>query len=118
MRLSPRDPNRGNWEYDICHLHNHLAHWEQAIEWCRKAIVTMPEDALWPNLDIAMAYAWTGRNTEAKQAVAEVLKINPKFTVRTWSALKYTDNPTFNREYARLGEGLRKAGLPEGRKTD
>ena len=115
LRLSPRDPARGNWEGSICHLHNHLAQWEQAIEWCRKSIVAQPADAIWAYLDIALAYAWAGRNAEAKQAVAEILKINPAYTVQTWEVLKFTANPTFNREYARLTEGLRKAGLPEGK---
>jgi adenylate cyclase len=115
--LSPRDPQLGNWEFFVCHLHSHLAQWEQAIEWCRKSIVTQPADSIWSYLDIASAYAWTGRSAEAKQAVAEVLKTNPDFTVQTFNAIKWTENPTFKREYARLSEGLLKAGLPEGKST-
>ena len=40
LRLSPRDPNVTWWQYDICHLHSHLAHWEQAIEWCNKSVAS------------------------------------------------------------------------------
>jgi hypothetical protein len=37
LRLSPHDPAVWNWQFYMCHLHTHLAQWEQAIEWCRKA---------------------------------------------------------------------------------
>ena len=37
MKLSPRDPGRPIWEFMICHLHSHLAQWEQALEHCRLA---------------------------------------------------------------------------------
>ena len=117
LRLSPRDPQLGNWEFYVCHLHSHLAQWEEAIEWCRKSIVTQPTDSIWSYLDIASAYAWTGRDAEAKLAVAEVLKTNPDFTVQTFNAIKWTENPTFKREYARLSDGLLKAGLPGGKST-
>jgi hypothetical protein len=43
----------------------------------------------------------------------------PGFTVQQWANMKWSDNPQFQREYARIVEGLRKAGLPEGeKKTD
>ncbi len=37
LRLSPRDPIVPWWQFSLCHLHAHLAQWEQAIEWCNKA---------------------------------------------------------------------------------
>jgi TolB-like protein len=44
LRLSPRDPgNVPAWQYWMCHLHTHLAHWEQGIEWCSKAAAGMPQ---------------------------------------------------------------------------
>jgi hypothetical protein len=39
--------------------------------------------------------------------------------VHTWARLHFTDDPTFNAQYQRIVEGLRKAGVPEGeKKTD
>ena len=38
LRLSPRDPRVPYWQFYMCHLHTHLAQWEQAIEWCNKSI--------------------------------------------------------------------------------
>jgi adenylate cyclase len=34
--------------------------------------------------------------------------------VRTWAGIHWSDDPTFNAQYQRIVEGLRKAGLPEG----
>jgi len=85
-----------------------LAQWEQAIEWCNKAIAGAP--ALWYALvNLAAANAWTGRDADAKGAVAELLKLKPGFTVQQYVNIRKgkSGNPTYQRE------GLRKAGLPE-----
>ena len=50
----------------------------------------------------------------AKAAIAGLHKLMPGFTVQDWANIKWSDNPQFGREYARIVEGLRKAGLPEG----
>jgi adenylate cyclase len=115
LRLSPHDSNRPSWEFYICHLHSHLAQWEQAIEWCRKTVIGDPS-FWWAYIDLAAANAWLGRDTEAKAAVAELLKLKPGFTVQTWVGLaaNFSDNPIFSQQIQRMVEGLRKAGLPEG----
>ncbi len=41
-------------------------------------------------------------------------KVYPGFTVQTYVGMHYSDDPTFNAQRARIVEGLRKAGLPEG----
>jgi len=112
LRLSPRDPYRFVWEYWICHLHTHLTQWDQAIEWCRKSVATHPMELAY--LDLAADYAWAGRDADARAAVAEVLTLNPGWTVQKFANIKLTDNPTFNREFQRIVEGLRKAWLTEG----
>jgi adenylate cyclase len=116
FRLSPRDPSVPYWQYMVCHLHSHLAQWEQAIDWCNKAHAGAPGN-WYPLVDLAAANAWAGRDKEAKEAVAELQKIYPGFTVQKWASIHWTDDPTFNAQYARIAEGLRKAGLPEGDKA-
>ena len=112
FRLSPRDPSVPFWQFMVCHLHTHLAQWDQAIEWCNKAIVGAPAD--WYALvDLAAANAWAGHDKEAKEVVAQLQKVQPGFTVQKWAGINWTDDPTFNAQYARIVEGLRKAGLPE-----
>jgi DNA-binding winged helix-turn-helix (wHTH) protein len=57
---------------------------------------------------------WLDRQADAKAAIDGLHKLVPNFTVQDWASMKWTDDPTFNAQYARIVEGLRKAGLPEG----
>jgi adenylate cyclase len=59
---------------------------------------------------LSAAAAEIGRYNEARVAAAELLRIQPNFTITAWlDSIRLTD-----REYAdRLTEGLRKAGLPD-----
>jgi TolB-like protein len=75
--------------------------------------------APYPFIDLAAANAWAGHDKEAKEAVAQLRRLYPDFTVQTWAGMQWSDDPTFNEQYVRIVEGLRKAGLPEGeKKTD
>ena len=113
LRLSPRDSQVPSWQFYMCHLHAHLAQWEQAIEWCEKSIAGQNP---WVGtfVDLAAANAWAGHTKEAKDTVARLLKAYPGYTVQDWASIHWSDDPTFNAQYARIVEGLRKAGLPEG----
>ena len=66
LRLSPRDPGVAEWQFYICHLHTHLAQWEQAIEWCGKSI-SSGNATMFPYVDLAAANAWAGHDKEAKR---------------------------------------------------
>jgi TolB-like protein/DNA-binding winged helix-turn-helix (wHTH) protein/Flp pilus assembly protein TadD len=113
LRLSPRDGGVPNWQYFICRLHNQLGRWEDAIEWCNKAIAGNPE-LTDPLVGLAAAHAWAGHDQDARDAVARIQKTLPGFTMQrlSWEE-KATDDPTFKAQWARIVEGLRKAGLPE-----
>jgi adenylate cyclase len=97
----------------MCALHDHLAQWEQAIPWCEKSIASNPQ-LFYPYVFLAAANAWAGHDKEAKEAAAQLQKVYPGFTVQTWAGIHWTDDPTFNAQYQRIVEGLRKAGVPEG----
>ena len=58
---------------------------------------------------------WRQRYAEAAGAVAEILKLRPGLTVQQMveEAWAHSDNATFRKEYRRIAEGVRKAGLPE-----
>ena len=118
LRLSPRDPGVPFWQFFMCHLHSHLAQWEQAIEWCSKSTAGDPTN-FFPLVDLTAANAWLGHDREAKEAAAQLQKVYPGFTVQTWAGHHFSDDPTFDAQFQRVLEGLRKAGLPEGeKKTD
>jgi adenylate cyclase len=114
IRLSPRDPDLYIWYYVLCHAYTHLARDAPAIEWCLKSTAT--GRSFWGAwTDLASAYAWRGQKAEAAAAVAELLKVRPGFTVEQLAqdGSGYSDNPTFRKEFERIVEGARKAGLPE-----
>ena len=57
---------------------------------------------------------WLGREAEANLAIDGLHKLKPGFTVQDFVKSTPSDNPRFQSERARIVEGLRKAGLPEG----
>jgi adenylate cyclase len=111
IRLSPRDPMLGIWDFNICHAYSHLGQDNDVIEWCRRSVAESP---FWiAYVDLASAYAWTGRKDEAQTAVVELLKLMPNYTVDRWEHAGFSNNPVFLTQYQRITEGLRRAGLPE-----
>ena len=111
IHLSPRDPLLNIWYWVICHAYTHLGRDDAAIEWCRRSVAIGP---FWISyVDLASAYAWTGRKDEAQAAVAELLKLMPNYTVDRWAHEGWSSNPVFLAQYQRIIEGLRKAGSPE-----
>ena len=60
---------------------------------------------------LASAYAQSGQFEEARAEAAEVLRINPGFTIESWKPilLLYKDPEDLQHRI----DGLRKAGLPE-----
>ena len=114
IRLSPRDPELYVWYFVLCHANTHLARDAQAIDWCLKSIAT-GKTYYFAYVDLASAYAWRGQPAEAAAAVAELLNLRPGFTVQTLvqEGLGTSANPAFRKEFQRIVEGARKAGLPE-----
>jgi adenylate cyclase len=104
IQLSPRDPGLGLWLFALASSDIGLGHFDDAIDECHRAIDaglrTFPAYAI-----LATAYAMTNRIDEAKAAVVEALKLNPKLTVKNITE-RYPKTPA-------VAEGLRKAGVPE-----
>ena len=104
IQLSPRDPGLGLWLFALASSDIGLGHFDDAIDECHRAIDaglrTFPAYAI-----LATAYAMTNRIDEAKAAVVEALKLNPKLTVKNITE-RYPKTPA-------VAEGLRRAGLLE-----
>ena len=56
---------------------------------------------------LTSAFAHLGRDAEAREAAAQLLEVDPAFTISSWIARGGQSNSTL------MIEGLRKAGLPE-----
>jgi tetratricopeptide (TPR) repeat protein len=74
--------------------------YDEGITWCEKAIRQQPDDLL-ARIMMTAVYSWSGRDKEARVEAAEVLRINPKFSLEKFA----------KRADPGLVSELRKAGL-------
>jgi hypothetical protein len=95
------------------HAHEHLGEHEAAIEWATKSVTAITAPMWIAYLDLVSAYGWTGQIEKAQAAITELHKLMPGYTVQKWVTAGFSANPTFIAQALRMGEGLRKAGLPE-----
>jgi tetratricopeptide (TPR) repeat protein len=84
-----------------------MGQYDEAIPWCEKAVRREPNSLL-AHMFMAAAYSRAGRNEEARIEAAEVLRINPKFSLEQFAkSLKYKKQEDTERTVS----ALRKAGL-------
>ena len=82
--------------------------YEEAIAMQKKAIKMAP-DYLAAHRNLAATYIYLGRENEARAAAAEVLRINPKFSLERFAKrIRTTDQFLFTERYI---DALREAGL-------
>ena len=104
MRLSPRDPYLGSFQVISADAELSLGHFDIAIDEYRKAI-DAGVNAYFAYTNLSAAYAHIGKIEEAKAALAEARRLNPKLTVK-WMIEHMPNLPA-------VFDGVRKAGLPE-----
>jgi tetratricopeptide (TPR) repeat protein len=108
LRLSPHDPEVGWWHGALASAELGQQHYRDAIDEAKQAI-----DGGWrpyiPYSILATAYALNGQMDEARSALAEARRLNPKYTVKWLVSLGMHDP-------ARL-DALRKPGCPRNERT-
>ncbi len=112
LRISPRDTLAFNWLATAGVAKLYLGCDEEAVAWLRRAI-GIDRDLPNAHFYLAAALAHLGRLDEAKAALTAGLAINPTYTVSSFRAGTFSDNPTFLAQRERVYEGIRKAGVPE-----
>ena len=115
IRLSPRDPNIGDCFWLIGTAHLLIGRLDEAIEMLEKARSASPR--LWyVHLYLAGAYGLAHRVDEAKQELAEHLRLRPEFNslAAMRAAMPQGNYPVYVEQSERtLDVGLRRAGIPE-----
>jgi adenylate cyclase len=86
-----------------------MERYEEAITVLKKALHYQP-DFLLTHINLAVCYPALGRKEEAHAEAAEVLRLNPKFSVKKF-AKRLTIRDKAVKE--RIIDALRKAGLPD-----
>jgi adenylate cyclase len=105
IRLNPIPPH--TYIYSVGLSYGYIGQYEEAIPWCEKAVRQEPNSLL-ARLFMAQVYSWSGRDEKARAEAAEVLRIQPKFSVKKWEKrLKYKRQEDIDRAIS----ALRKAGL-------
>jgi adenylate cyclase len=101
IRLNPIPPSM--YLYSLGLSYAYAGQYEEAITWCEKAVHEAP-DALYARIMMTVVYSFSGRDEEARVEAAEVLRIQPKYTVKKGRYKKDEDGERFV-------VALRKAGL-------
>jgi len=105
IRLNPIPPNI--YLYSLGISYTLTRQYDEAITWCEKAVRREPNSP-WPRLFLAAAYSLAGRDEKARIEAAEVLRINPKFSLEKFAqSVTYKNQEDKERLIGELG----KAGL-------
>jgi adenylate cyclase len=105
IRLNPIPPNHHIWSLGLSYAYT--GQYEEAITWCEKAVRQEPNDLL-ARMMMTVVYSLSGRDEEARAEAAEVLRIQPKFSVE-----KFAEKCRYKKKIdcERFLGALRKAGL-------
>ncbi len=105
IRLNPFPPN---WYYQqLGATYFMTGQYEDAITVCKKAVQYKPNN-LFTHIALAMTYTLCGQEEEARAEAAEVLRINPKFSLERYAkTLPYKNQADVGFQI----DALRKAGL-------
>jgi TolB-like protein/Flp pilus assembly protein TadD len=114
FRLSPRDNRAFTWTNNAGVAQSYLAADEAAAHWFKRSIEINRNVAAFVHFYLAAALAHLGRIEEARASIQAGLALDPNFTLSHFHASTPTDNPICLAQRARIAEGMRKAGLPEG----
>ncbi len=106
LRLEPFAPDI--YQQNLALAYFQTGNCREAVATCDKGLKRQP-DNLSSRAIMAAVYGGCGKEKEARKEAAEVLRINPKFTVESYTKILPYKDPS-DRE--RTVQGLRKAGLP------
>ena len=108
LRLDPFQPHIYSTSW-LGQANYSLKRYGEAVRLFRECASRLP-NLQWPHLMLAFAYAQSGQLEEARKEAAEVLRINPGFTIESWKRILVYKDPE---DLQHRIDGLRKAGLPE-----
>jgi TolB-like protein len=115
FRLSPRDTLAPRWMVYVGLAKAQLGEDAEAAVWMRRGLDANRNYSV-TQFDLAAVLARLGRLGEARASVNAGLALDPRFTIRRYRDVTYSnsDDPTYRAGRERIIEGMRLAGAPEG----
>ena len=113
LRLSPCDNYAYRWFMFVGLAKLVLGADAEAVAWLRRSIEANRNHPV-PHCFLAAALALLGSLDEARAAAQAGLVLNPTVTLRRFRARAASDHPAYLAGRARMFEGMRMAGMPEG----
>ena len=115
FRLSPRDTFSPRWMIFVGLAKAQLGADAEAVIWMRRGLDANRNYSV-THFELAATLARLGKLDEARAAVNAGLALDPRFTIRRYRDVGYSnsDNPTYRAGRDRLIVGMRMAGVPEG----
>jgi adenylate cyclase len=107
MRLNPITPDRY-----IVHrtaMYRNIQNYDEALIWAKEAVKRAP-DNFFARINLCSVYSLLGQMEEARLEADEVMKLNPKFSLKRLEKTIPYKNPEVKKRYI---DALRNAGLPE-----
>jgi len=105
IRLNPIPPS---WYlYNLAMAYRDKGRYEEAISACKKVLHREPKNVI-TLLVLAATYSLSGREEEARVEAAEILRIDPKFSLEGLAKTRPHKNQANTKSYI---DSLRKAGL-------
>jgi adenylate cyclase len=108
LRLSPVKPVSMNlMNLGVCY--RMVGSYDDAVRILKRLLQEQPNHFL-GHLILTQTYSEMGHMEEARAQAAKVLKMNPRFSLKSWARISRLKNPA---DVQRGIEALRKAGLPD-----
>ena len=98
-RLNPYYPESLLWTISEAHLI--AGQYEEAVETSNRAITRNP-DAMFSYVILTAAYVASNQHDKAQTSAAELIRINPTFTVSSWMKTRLLKSKTDKEKYANL----------------
>jgi adenylate cyclase len=92
IRLNPIPPHI--YLYSLGLSYGFTGQYDEAVTWCEKAVHQAP-DSLWARIMMTVVYSWSGQDEKARVEAAEILRIQPKFTVKRGAYKRKEDTDRF-----------------------
>lgn len=107
VRLSPQDPSMWLYLGYGSVVYFSAGRYAEAVDWAQRSVQLKPD---WPTpyRYLAASYAQLGRLDEARQALEEMLRVQPQFSLDSFKYILASADPDFTQ---RLIDALRKAGF-------